>query len=140
LFVRDGTLPWVTIRDAVGMGATPVPEVVAPQDGDALDLFGDADTTASVDDAVVIDLPSDTLAAQVSGRAIISVSARRRAAWTEETGRQRYTVAECCTLQGFPVNHPFRGPQAMHYKQIGNAVSPPVAEALGRAVVRMVRS
>lgn len=139
MFVRDGTLPWVTIRDAVGMGATAVPDIVSPQDGDALDMFGDGNTTASVDDAVVVDLPSDTLAAQASGRSIISASARRRAAWTEQTGRRKYTVEECCTLQGFPVDHPFQGAESLHYKQIGNAVSPPVAEALGRSVVKMVR-
>ncbi|NBR67969.1 MAG: DNA cytosine methyltransferase [Actinobacteria bacterium] len=140
MFVRDGTLPWVTIRDAVGMGATAVPDIVTPQDGDALDMFGDGDTTASVNDSVEIDLPSDTLAAQTNGRAIISASARRRAAWTEQTGRQKYTVEECCTLQGFPVDHPFRGAESLHYKQIGNAVSPPVAEALGLSVVKMVRT
>lgn len=134
----DGTLPWVTIRDAVGMGATATPTVHHADDGSALDMFGDG-SPVSVEDSVVVDLPSDTLAAQASGRAIISASARRRATWTEQTGRRKYTVAECAVLQGFPADYDFQGPESLHYKQIGNAVSPPVAEALGKIVAGLVR-
>ena len=52
---------------------------------------------------------------------------------------RRVTVTECAVLQGFPADHPFQGKQGARYKQVGNAVSPPVAEALGKIVVGMVR-
>lgn len=50
-------------------------------------------------------------------------------------GRRRLTWRECATLQGFPDSHPFRGNIAAHYRQIGNAVPPQLAEAIGRAIM-----
>jgi site-specific DNA-cytosine methylase len=38
-----------------------------------------------------------------------------------------------------PADHPFQGNQSAQYKQVGNAVAPPVAEALGRIVAELVR-
>lgn len=52
---------------------------------------------------------------------------------------RRVTVAECAVLQGFPADHPFQGNLSARYKQIGNAVAPPVAEALGKIVAGLVR-
>lgn len=51
------------------------------------------------------------------------------------TGRRRLTVEECAILQGFPNDYPFQGNSTSKYRQVGNAVAPPVAEALGRAVL-----
>lgn len=45
------------------------------------------------------------------------------------------TWKECTTLQAFPVDWPFRGNVEDKYRQVGNAVAPPVAEAVGRAVI-----
>ncbi len=50
-------------------------------------------------------------------------------------GRRRLTVAECATLQGFPPGHPFQGNQSAQYRQVGNAVCPAVAEAIGTAIL-----
>lgn len=55
------------------------------------------------------------------------------------TGRRRLTVAECATLQAFPVGWPWQGPVSEQYRQVGNAVAPPMAEAVGMAVVRADR-
>ena len=51
------------------------------------------------------------------------------------SGRRRLTVEECAILQGFPASHPFTGTVEDRYKQVGNAVPPALAEAIGAAVV-----
>lgn len=55
------------------------------------------------------------------------------------TGRRRLTVAECAVLQDFPVDYPFQGPVGARYRQIGNAVPPRLAEAVGAAVLAAMR-
>lgn len=54
---------------------------------------------------------------------------------TAPTGSRRLTVAECATLQDFPVGHPFQGTKTARYRQVGNAVPPRLAEVVGRAVM-----
>lgn len=51
--------------------------------------------------------------------------------------RRRLTVEECATLQSFP-SHPWQGPATSRYRQVGNAVPPPLAEVVGRALRREV--
>ena len=50
-------------------------------------------------------------------------------------GRRRLTVAECAILQGFHPGIFFAGTSAQVYAQIGNAVPPPLATALGLAAL-----
>lgn len=52
------------------------------------------------------------------------------------TGRRRLTTAECAALQAFPDGYPFQGPSEARYRQIGNAVPPPLAAAVLGAVVK----
>lgn len=51
------------------------------------------------------------------------------------TGRRLLTVAECATIQAFPPGWPFAGSKGSQYRQVGNAVPPPLAEAVVRAVL-----
>lgn len=51
------------------------------------------------------------------------------------TGIRRLSVAECAALQSFPAEWPWQGTQTERYRQVGNAVPPPMAEAVGRAVL-----
>ncbi len=51
------------------------------------------------------------------------------------SGRRRLTVEECAILQGFPPGHPFTGTTEARYTQVGNAVPPALAEAVGRAAM-----
>ena len=49
-------------------------------------------------------------------------------------GIRKLTVREYARLQGFPDDYEFSDKVTVAYKQIGNAVSPPVAEAVAREV------
>lgn len=48
---------------------------------------------------------------------------------------RRITVTEAAILQGFPAGHPWQGKQTSTFRQIGNAVPPPVAEAVVRTLM-----
>ena len=50
------------------------------------------------------------------------------------TGRRRLTIEECATLQAFPSDHPWQGSKSSRYRQVGNAVPPPLAEEVGRSI------
>ena len=52
-------------------------------------------------------------------------------------GRRRLTPLECAALQGFPADWPWKArTKSSHYRQVGNAVPPRLAEAVVRAVLR----
>jgi DNA (cytosine-5)-methyltransferase 1 len=48
---------------------------------------------------------------------------------------RRLTVEEAAALQGFPVGFEFHGPRVAKYRQVGNAVPPPLAYAVASAVL-----
>ncbi len=50
-------------------------------------------------------------------------------------GIRRVTVREALTLQGFPADWPVQGTVEEQYTQAGNAVPPPLAEAVARLVL-----
>lgn len=45
-------------------------------------------------------------------------------------GRRRVSVAEAGVLQGFPADYPWRGTKSAQYRQVGDAVPPPLAAAI----------
>src|SRR5581483_11966530 len=51
------------------------------------------------------------------------------------TGKPKLTVAQAAMLQGFPAEWEIHGLKTSAYRQVGNAFPPPVAEALGVAIV-----
>jgi site-specific DNA-cytosine methylase len=74
----------------------------------------------------------------VSARSVVSGTAKTRervlSALSREAGG--YSVAEAAALHGFPVDWPFQGSNQAIYRQIANAVPPPLATAVGRAVAQ----
>ena len=53
---------------------------------------------------------------------------------------RRYTVGESKALLSVPQEYVLVGDLAARYRMLGNAVAPPVAEALGRAILQPARS
>jgi DNA (cytosine-5)-methyltransferase 1 len=53
----------------------------------------------------------------------------------EVPGARRLTVLESAILQTFPPEMVFRGPRSAQYHQVGDAVPPLLAAALGKALV-----
>lgn len=51
---------------------------------------------------------------------------------------RRMSVRELATVQGFPIAFEFCGNQSDAYRQIGNAVPPPLAEAVARCFLNLV--
>ncbi|NBR67970.1 MAG: hypothetical protein EBT79_12010 [Actinobacteria bacterium] len=106
------------------------------------ELFGDEsvdhepDTSALPKGGQVLDADrfSSTLRAQGSVDASGHLGGCSPPSVVTDTVR-RVTVSECAVLQGFPVDHPFQGNKTQQYRQVGNAVPPPLAEALGRAIL-----
>lgn len=54
------------------------------------------------------------------------------------TGLRRINEQEAARLQGFPEGHPFQGTSAARYRQIGNAVPPPLAREVLREGLRVM--
>lgn len=55
-------------------------------------------------------------------------------------GVRRLTPTECERLQGFPDGWTAGQPDSTRYRQLGNAVSVPVAEWIGRRIVEVALS
>jgi len=94
-----------------------------------------------------MDAPSPTVPAVAGGQAGLAVMGGDTHAWTSQTGAEqgrvhtrpktiirRLTVTEVAALQAFPAWWPWQGPVTQVYRQIGNAVPPPLATAVGGAI------
>ena len=55
------------------------------------------------------------------------------------TGRKRLTVEQCARLMDFPDEHPFTGTKQSRYRQVGNAVTPIVAQRLAEQIVKTAK-
>jgi len=55
---------------------------------------------------------------------------------TAAVGAVRLSVEQCALLQGFPPGWQWTGNKGSQHRQVGNAVPPALAEAMGRAVRR----
>jgi len=49
--------------------------------------------------------------------------------------RRRLTTEECATLMDYPPNYPFKGTKASQYRQIGNSVTPVMAQRIAEQII-----
>tara|TARA_R110002167_G_scaffold174992_1_gene374070 strand:+ start:51144 stop:52358 length:1215 start_codon:yes stop_codon:yes gene_type:complete len=52
------------------------------------------------------------------------------------TGRRRLTVAECARLMDLPDEYPLKGTKTSQYRQVGNAVTPIVAQRIAEQITK----
>lgn len=50
------------------------------------------------------------------------------------------TVEQAAIIQGFPKDWIFDGGKTAQYRQVGNAFPPPVAEAVGRSIMDVLKA
>ena len=152
--------PWVTVGEALGLvgwgsattrqGSAPagvmvsadVPACAPVAGGNALGgLYG----WEKGEHPELLDSPSPAVCAteykgtngkESTGWTATGGPARASDALWRATGRRRLTVEECAVLQGLE-GHPIQGATlASKYRQVGNAVPPAMAEAVGRSILR----
>jgi len=112
----DGLLPWRTVRDAISdiMYDSPARKAKSYKGHTGSDL----------------DMPSKTLKAGVHG-----VPGGENMVRLPE-GDRHYTVREAARVQGFPDSWSFPHSWTTGMRQIGNAVPPPLAEAVTKSLAR----
>lgn len=54
------------------------------------------------------------------------------------SGMPKLTVGMAARIQGFPIDWKFSGRKTSSYRQVGNAFPPPVAEAVGKAIIQAI--
>lgn len=122
----------------------PAPTVTATEDKSAL-AFGShgAATNPRRCGDVLNPLLSSLEAARVLDRPATTVDATSRLSaaghhTSNKAGAVRLTVAQLAALQSFPPGFEFVGTKKAQHRQVGNAVPPPLAEAVGRSVLAAI--
>jgi DNA (cytosine-5)-methyltransferase 1 len=68
-----------------------------------------------------------------------TIAGGQAAAWVDgdEQHDRQVTLEEAAALQGFPVDYPWRGSRSARFRQVGDAVPPPLAWHVLRAALRL---
>lgn len=149
---------WVTMADALGWGATDRPYVTIAQGtgGPSYDFIGGSGGRSlmfaeQASGAWAWRRPSTTVAGTnpvphphhrgdnesmfPAGRVFDAEQVRTGDFDNNGPVAIRLTLAEALTLQGFRPDYPVQGTRTKQFEQVGNAVPPPLAEAVLRAVI-----
>lgn len=105
-------------------------------------LFGRPYVTAREAIGLAYDAPSPCVTATEHKSAVRGsqpMSRRRRATERLDLGR-RLAIAELAAIQAFPASWTLSGDIESQHRQIGNAVPPPLAEAVARSVMTALRA
>lgn len=121
-------LPWMTVRDVLNLGAWATETNTS---GGRAKLSRSANPPACTPVAG----GHATGASPASGGTFHGGPDRASDMAFLAGGARRLTPLECAALQAFPPDWPWHGTKASRYRQVGNAVPPPMAEVLGRTVL-----
>ena len=123
--------PWATVREALGLDGW-----LDVERGRGMAERHGERPLASVDG------PAPMVRARSGGAAPMTLVADApaptrggHAAPIVEGTRRRLDVEECARLMSWPEGYPLQGTKTSRYRQVGNGCTPPVVEALARAVV-----
>lgn len=145
----DGRKPWVSVREALGLGRERV--IGGGTRGHGMAEWSPNDVTDSP--AAIINAMFSSTAAHyvctdpsriLDADTVAPTTGTRRSSGVQRAsdvlyggaGIRRLTVAECQILQAWPSDWPLQGGITAGYKIVGNGVCPPVATAIGRAVLK----
>lgn len=137
---RPSRRKWGQLRRALQPLDQPAPCVTATEHKSA-NRFGSegAETNPRRCGDVLNPLLTELAAAGVLDRPSTAVDTSRLSAAghhkTNKHGAVRLTVEQLAALQSFPPGFAFAGTRTQQHRQVGNAVPPPLAEAVGRAVL-----
>lgn len=126
--------PWRTMRDAIGTTLLAPERLHYPLDGSAGRAGSEPERLDRPAPTVMTTEVKGTRASPASAWTFNGGPDRASDATFLAAGVRRITPSEAVALQAFPSTHRFFGSIEAQYAQIGNAVAPPVAEAIGRAV------
>lgn len=99
--------------------------------------FAILNTQVRLEEARLADRPATT----VDTRDVLPQAGRNgRAGHSQRKGAVRLSVAQLAALQSFPPGFAFVGNKTSQHRQVGNAVPALLGEAMGRAVVRVIRN
>jgi DNA (cytosine-5)-methyltransferase 1 len=113
----EGVLPWVSMAEALGWGDDRVGWMVA------------AGVTGAGRPRLW-DHPAPTITGRGTAYVLDDLENVGPSARASDPGTRRLTVEEAATLQGFPEGFTFAGSRTSQFRQVGNAVNPPVARAI----------
>lgn len=134
--------PWTTVRQALGLDAPTVVSASKSGGYDKLKLeiltgLNDGGKTGGNQGARSVDQPSPSVRACDGTSLALRVTgggANPRSP-ADSGGRRRLTTSECACLQDFPAGYPFQGTKTSQYRQIGNAVTPIVAQRIAEQIL-----
>jgi len=139
--------PWVSMGEALGLGPfiweaarnndrNPRQERPTPSTEPSPSVGGKGNQyILAPSPTVTVSEDKGTRATRASGYQFNHGPDRASDALFAATGRRRLTVAECCVLQSLPPTHPLRGIKRSKYRQVGNAVPPPMAQAVAEVLL-----
>lgn len=128
------TVPWLTLRDAIS--DLPDPEKF-PKKAKAIinHTFQPGARSYKGHNGSIMDYPAKTLKAGSHG-----VPGGENAIRKADGSLRYFTVRESARLQGFPDNYVLNGSWGQAMKQLGNAVPIPLAEMLGKSILKAIKN
>jgi DNA (cytosine-5)-methyltransferase 1 len=127
----EGVLPWVSMAEALGFAMTARPAYTVTAGGTdtgGAELFGNGARKG---------MRREEEEGRWTHYAPAGVSQNDPNVSGSQCGKntRKITVAEAGVLQGFPTDYPWQGTRTSQFRQAGNAVPPPVAEAVLRSLL-----